>query len=51
METYKLRINLEVTLEAFSQEDAIEAITEAIGEVEAFGAVVTSFELDNVWVE
>ena len=45
MNKYLISIALQVEVEAFSQEDALEAVTDCYGEGDASGLRVTEFEL------
>lgn len=48
MKTYTIRAIVEISLDAFNAEDAIDAVKDALGEVDSIGATLNSFTLDDV---
>lgn len=47
METYKIEATVEVTIQAFNESDATDAVREALLEAESLGATV-DFEITHV---
>ena len=45
MKTYRVSVGLEVEIEAFNEQDAIEAVTDHFGPGDSCGLNVTEFEL------
>ena len=48
MKSYRITVDLEVEIPAFSESDARDAIEEALADLDALGSTVTKLVIDHV---